>query len=453
MAVQIQALRERRDAIAKNINLTMENFQGDKWGPEQQKIYDDGIAEMDRIKAEISRHEKLMAELAADALNGKPAGLINAVTKTPGAHSGESRVMRMFLQGGLRALEQEDIQAMRRRQSPDIQAAMSSLVGEEGGYTVAEEWYRQLTEALKEFGGIRRLATVIQTGTGAQMHFPAADATSEEGEIVGQNEEVSTSTTRFSTLAMTVFKYSSKSIALPFELLQDSMFDLDAYIRNLLAVRIGRITSRHFVTGRGDNEPHGILTEAPLGWTTVSSEFGYDDFVDLEHSVDPIYRRRTSAGWIMNDNSLRKVRKIKDDVGRPIFVPGYEQGNPGGAPDRLLNRPLEIIQEMPDAAAGNRPILFGDASQYLIRDVMDLTMFRMTDSFFTTRGQVGFLAFNRQGGRLIDVGGAVKALAIGAGSGGGNGGGDGGGEGGDGGEASAAAATKATGQKAGKAGT
>jgi HK97 family phage major capsid protein len=102
------------------------------------------------------------------------------------------------------------------------------------------------------------------------------------------------------------------------------------------------------------------------------------------------------------------VRKIKDSQGRPIFVPGYEQGNPGGAPDRLLGRPITIAQEMPAMAANAKSIAFGDFSKYIVREVMDLTMFRMTDSAFTLNGQVGFVAFNRQGGNLIDVGGAVK---------------------------------------------
>jgi HK97 family phage major capsid protein len=108
---------------------------------------------------------------------------------------------------------------------------------------------------------------------------------------------------------------------------------------------------------------------------------------------------------------LKVVRKLKDLDGRPIFVPGYEQGNPGGAPDRLLGRPIYISQEMPVMAANAKSILFGDFSRYMIREVMDLTLFRMADSNFILNGQIGFVAFNRQGGNLIDVGGAVKHYA------------------------------------------
>ena len=61
-------------------------------------------------------------------------------------------------------------------------------------------------------------------------------------------------------------------------------------------------------------------------------------------------------------------------------------------------------------AANAVSIAFGDFSKYLIREVMDLTLFRMADSGFLLNGQIGFVAFNRQGGNLIDVGGAVKTF-------------------------------------------
>ena len=106
------------------------------------------------------------------------------------------------------------------------------------------------------------------------------------------------------------------------------------------------------------------------------------------------------------------MRKLKDGNGRPIFVPGYEQGNPGGAPDRLMGREIVINQHMPVMGANAKSILFGDFSKYLIRDVMDTTLFRMTDSAFTLKGLVGFVAFARSGANMIDVGGAIKYYQI-----------------------------------------
>lgn len=249
------------------------------------------------------------------------------------------------------------------------------------------------------------------------MNFPTADATAEEGEIVGQNSAVTAGDTTFGNTTLDVYKYSSKKIALPFELLQDSFIDIEAYIQGLLAVRLGRITAKHFTVGTGSSQPHGIVVGSTAGVTGAAgtaTSVSYDSLVDLEHSVDPAYRSAPGVGFMMHDSTVKALRKLKDTQNRPIFVPGYEQGNPGGAPDRLLGRPIYISQEMPAMAANAKSILFGDFSKYVIRNVMDLTLFRMTDSAFTLNGQVGFVAFMRAGGRLIDAGGAVKHYANGA---------------------------------------
>lgn len=59
-------------------------------------------------------------------------------------------------------------------------------------------------------------------------------------------------------------------------------------------------------------------------------------------------------------------------------------------------------------AANAKSIMFGDFSKYIVRDVSQMLFFRFTDSAYSRKGQVGFLAFMRCGGRFVDVGGAVK---------------------------------------------
>ena len=409
----IQALRECRNALAQNLQTLVDSDKTPEWKPEHQAQYDTAMAEVGAIDDQIKRHDAALAKIAENALDGNVQAFADDFVKTPGAHKGDNKALRAFLTGGVRAMTPEDITVQQQRQTPDIRAAMSTTTNGEGGYTVATEYYRQLTEAMKLTGGIRAVASTLQTSTGAQMNFPAADATSEVGEIVGQNAAVTAGDTTFSNLTMDVYKYSSKKIALPFELIQDSMFDIEGYIQALLATRIGRITGQHFTTGSGTGQPKGLITAATVGKTAATggaTTVSYDDLVDLEHSVDPVYRAGLRVGYMMHDSTVKALRKLKDTQGRPIFVPGYEQGNPGGAPDRLLGRPIYINQDVAAMAANAVSIAFGDFSKYLIREVMDLTLFRMADSGFLLSGQIGFVAFNRQGGNLIDVGGAVKTF-------------------------------------------
>ena len=407
---KLAQLRARRDAKAKEAQTL-----NAKYGAEQRMSGDDAntldtlLNEIEAIDAEIARENRL-AQVAGDA-HAEHEAALNAALKQDG-QSDEAGALRAMLTGGLMALTDSQRSAMLARVTPDIRAAMSTTTGSEGGYTVATEFSRQLIEAMKAGGSVRSVASAIQTSTGAQMLFPTTDATAEEGEIVGQNGSVSLGETTFGQASIDVYKYSSKSIALPFELLQDSMFNLEIYIQNLLRLRLGRIQDKHHVIGTGSSQPHGVVTKSALGKTGATgstTSVGYDDLVDLEHSVDPAYRG--NARWMMHDSTLKALRKIKDSQNRPIFVPGYETGNPGGAPDRLLGREIVVNQYMPAMAASAKSILFGDFSKFLIRDVMDVTLFRMTDSAYTLKGQVGFVAFCRSGANMVDNGGAIKHYA------------------------------------------
>lgn len=412
MSTKLQALRERRQSLAQKAQALNAKYPADQRMPaEAAGELDTILAEIEAVDVEVAREDRAR-QLLADNPQAQHEAALNAATKDPSKHGAESAALRSFLTGGISALSAEQRNAMNGRVNPDIRAAMSTTTTTEGGYTTALEYQRTLEEAMKAFGGIRSVASVIRTATGTQMQFPTADATAETGEIVGQNAAVALGETTFGLTTLDVYKYSSKKIALPFELIQDSFIDIEAYIQGLLAMRLGRITSTHFTTGSGTSQPRGIVTASSAGKTGTTGQtvtVTYDDLVDLEHSVDPAYRGNAGVGFMMNDASLKVVRKLKDSQGRPIFVPGYEHGNPGGAPDRLLGRPIVISQEMPVMAANAKSILFGDFKKYVIRDVMDLTLFRMTDSAFTLSGQVGFVAFMRSGGNMVDAGGAVKA--------------------------------------------
>jgi HK97 family phage major capsid protein len=405
MAESIQAMRERRNALAKEARNLHENTPATNWDDKAQGQYNDLMEQIGRVEAAIKREQETLdlhnERQAEDAIADRASGNKSAVADA----------LRAFAKGGLSGLNPEQMREMRARQTPEIQNAMSTSTSSEGGYTVATEYMKRLEEALKQYGGMRQVATVIQTATGATMNFPTADSTSEVGEIVGQNSAVSGADTTFGNIALDVYKYSSKKIALPWELIQDSFLDIEGYILEVLARRIGRLQNTHFTTGDGSSKPYGLATGASAGVTAATghtSDLTYANLVDLVHSVDPAYRG--NAKWMMKDSTVQYLRKIVDGQSRPIFVPGYETGVPGGAPDTLLGQAVIVNQDMAALGASNKAVLYGDFSKYVIRDVMDLTLFRMTDSAFTLNGQVGFVGFQRSGGRLIDVGGAVKAF-------------------------------------------
>jgi HK97 family phage major capsid protein len=398
MTKSIQDLREQRGALSRQLNDRMES--GKPWTPEDQAFYDAGMAQLDDIDAEVARRSKLYEKIAAESLEDRA---VEATARAVRDNGGDPRaVFQKWMRGGDGALNAADMAT--------IQNTMSTTTNSEGGFTVATEVAQSVLQNLKAFGGMRDVANVIQTAQGNPINFPTSDGTSEVGEILAENASATDLDPTFGVRTLSVFKYSSKVVTVPYELLQDTSVDVEAMVRARLATRIGRITNAHFTTGTGSGQPNGVITATSVGKTGATGQtltVTYDDLVDLQHSVDPAYRALNNEKFMMNDLTLRSIRKLKDSQNRPIFVPGYETGVPGGMPDTLLGTPVVINQDVPVMAANAKSILFGDFSFYTIRDVMEVTLFRFTDSAFTRKGQVGFLAWSRHGGQMIDVG-AVK---------------------------------------------
>lgn len=405
MSFNLSAERERRNALAKETRNLLDQHPGATWGDEQQKQYDENVKAIENIDAALDRHQKML-DLSAEK-SFRDAGVEER--DVPGNEKASLSLFNKWCRNGEKGMNDEEARALYN--------TMSTTTGSEGGYTVPPTVATSILDALKAYGGMRQLAEVIRTAGGEPMSFPTSDGTSEVGEIVAQNTAATAADPTFGTLSLPVYKYSSKIVAVPWELLQDSSADIEGFIRNRLQQRLGRITNTHFTVGTGTNQPMGVVTAAVVGVTgavSATPTITYDNLVDLEHSVNRAYR--ANAKWSFSDAALKLIRKVKDSQGRPIFVPGYETGNPGGAPDRLLGRDIVINDDIAAPAAAAKSVAFGDFSYYKIRDVMQVQLFRFTDSVYTSKGQVGFLAFLRTGGNLIDVGGAVKVFQHGAAS-------------------------------------
>jgi HK97 family phage major capsid protein len=399
--MSIQALREQRAAKSKALK---ELVEGDgAWTDENQKTYDAGIAEIEQIDAKIERHQRMNQLAAETALRD---GVIDAALRLGKDDKSEaSNLFAKWLRGGDKALSAEDWQ----KYNASIQNTMSTTTPGEGGYTIQTDVATQVLEALLAFGGMREAAEVIRTTQGNPMAWPTSDGSSEEGEIVAENQSATDLDATFGTKNLPVYKYSSKVITVPVELLMDSQIDVEAFVRNRLSTRLGRVTNRHFTVGTGTNQPTGLITAATIGRTGATGQtttVTYDDLVRLEHSVDPAYRG-PGCGFMMHDNSVMQLKLLKDTNGRPIFLPGWDVAS-NGKLDTVLGYAVKTNQHVAQMAANALSIAFGDLKKYVIRDVMLIELQRYTDSAYAKKGQVGFLAWLRSGGNLMDIGGAVK---------------------------------------------
>lgn len=386
----IQQLREKIQNLATQAQAMLAEKGEQVWSKEDQAKFDGFANEIERAQSQIRAQER-MRELEADSFFN-----VNPKKKDDTAEITVKDAVAIYLRHGANVTAEQAVA---------IRNAMSTTTPAEGGYTVPSEIAAMVVDALKAFGGMRDVAQVISTDSGNPLNWPTSDGTAEVGEIVAENAAATAQDLTFGTAAVNPFKYSSKKIALPVELIQDSAIDIIAFVLNRLATRLGRITNLHYTTGTGTAQPFGVVTRATVGKTGTTGQtlsVTYDDVIDLIHSVNSAYRR--DARFMLADSSLKVLRKIKDTNGRPIWNPSDTEGITSGLAGSLAGYGYTVNDDVPAMAANARSIAFGDFKQYVIRDVSNsYSLRRFDDSAFALNGQVGFCGWMRTGGNLLDT--------------------------------------------------
>ncbi|HIV93003.1 MAG TPA: phage major capsid protein [Candidatus Eisenbergiella stercoravium] len=292
---------------------------------------------------------------------------------------------------------------------PSVVNALEEGTDSEGGYLVPDEYERTLVEALEEENVFRQMAKVIRTSSGDRK-IPVV-ATKGTASWIDEEGAYTESDDSFGQVSIGAYKVGTM-IKVSEELLNDSVFDLESYIAKEFARRIGAKEEEAFFTGDGSGKPLGVLAAtggAETGVTAASSTaVTADELMDLFYSLKSPYRKK--AVWVLNDSTIKAVRKLKDSTGQYLWQPSLV----AGTPDTLLGRPVKTSAYMPVIAAGAKTIAFGDFSYYWIADRQGRS-FKRLNELYAANGQVGFLGSQRVDGKLV-LSEAVKVLVQKAGS-------------------------------------
>ena len=360
------------------------------------------ITDLGKEIARLERQEALDAELNRPVnkpLTGKPGGKAEA----DGAEDKTGRASDDYRKNFWNAMRS-------KAPMPAVTNALQIGTDSEGGYLVPDEYERTLVEALEEENIFRQMAKVIKTSSGdRKIPVVASKGTAswidEEGAIPESDDA-------FGQVSIGAYKLGTM-IKVSEELLNDSVFDLQSYISREFARRIGAKEEEAFFTGDGKGKPLGVLAAtggAETGVTAASATaVTADELMDLYYSLKSPYRKKSV--WVLNDSTIKAIRKLKDNNGQYLWQPSLA----AGTPDMILGRPIKTSAYMPAMAAGAKTIAFGDFSYYWIADRQGRSFKRLNELFAAT-GQVGFLATQRVDGKLI-LAEAVKVLAQKAASG------------------------------------
>lgn len=284
----------------------------------------------------------------------------------------------------------------------NVSNVLQEGVDADGGYLVPEEYDTRLINGLKEENIIRKLGHVITTSGERKINIAA---TKPAAAWIDEGEALIFSDATFSQINLDAHKLHV-AVKVTEELLYDNAFRLENYIIEEFYKALGNAEEDAFINGNGTGKPLGLLANvggAEVGVTAASATaITADEVINLVYSLKRPYRK--NAVFILNDQTIAALRKLKDGNGAYMWQPALVAGEP----DKLIGYPVYTSAYMPTIAAANKSIIFGDLSYYNIGDRGSRSFAELRE-LFAGNGMVGFVAKERVDGKLV-LPEAIKVL-------------------------------------------
>lgn len=355
---------------------------------EDDAIYTGMENDITNLGKEISRMERL------EAMDSELSRPMNApITEKPA----RTREMDEKTGRASDAYKKAFWNQLRRKNemTPELRNALEVGADSEGGYLVPDEFENTLVQGLTQNGVIRANAHVITTSSG--LHKIPIVASHGSAAWIDEEGAYTESDEVFGQVQLDAHKVGTV-IKVSEELLNDSAFNLESYISSEFSRRIGDKEEQAFLVGNGTAKPTGILNATGGGTVGVTAASATaitaDELVDLYYALGAPYRK--NAVWILNDATIKLIRKLKTGDGQYLWQPGIKDGEL----NTILGRPYFTSPYMPTAAAGAKTIIFGDLSYYWIGDRQGIT-FKRLNELYAGNGQVGFMASKRLDGKTV----------------------------------------------------
>ena len=392
-------------------NETLENAS------ELKEKFERCMAAYDEAEKEVEQHRKL-EEIAAK----RSENIEKAVKEHPKADPlAKRKIMVYQLRYGrdLNNYPKEAREYVDRHKAiwdDGMKRANQQYVGTDGkgGYLVADDWWDEVSIALKHVGPMmnRDVVKFIQTDTGGTLYVNKIDDTGVSGFLVDEKTDMNTSAedADWTQAQLDAYKYQSGLLRVSNELINDANLDVLDHLRDLLIIRVFRGLNAAFTTGTGSSEPQGFCeVAAAAGFSTKGEDFAKrsvtkTDMLNLFHSVDPLYRQSPGAGWQFTDTTLATLRALDVSTdGGLIWQPSFATNE---APT-LLGKPYFINPDMEEIGPINRPIFFGDWKQYWVREVAPIT-FRTDTSRYFEFDETAIVVLGRWDGEVCGTTAGVK---------------------------------------------
>jgi HK97 family phage major capsid protein len=278
--------------------------------------------------------------------------------------------------------------------SGPVTGAMYEGSSPAGGYAVPVVVAGQAVPLAPQDSAVRRLAKVIPTK--CDIKTPQVTA---RGTVTARSE-----TSAFTVAVPSLGQFTLSAFAAgvevqtSLELAQDVDL-LDAFVLEDALSAFLEYEESLFISGSGTGQAQGLIGNVGAGVVEEPDALG--NLVSVQGTLDILGQLKAAyhsgASWLMQRATSLIIRKAQ--VGANLFEPVFTRYN---GQDYLHGYPVEYSSQMPTAARGSTPILFGDfAKGYLIGDRGGPALFlKKLDQAGAALGLLDLLFYRRTDGRV-----------------------------------------------------
>lgn len=275
-----------------------------------------------------------------------------------------------------------------------------------GGYLASFDYDNQIIKGLVESSPIRQLCRATTTSKRG-IHIPVRNSVP-SAYWTDVREEAEESNSSYGLKELENHSMSAK-IIIHQDDLDDSDFNMQSEIIMDATEQFAVLEGKGFLTGDTKKKPEGILFNDAISdlESTGNGAISGDDLVKLFYKIKTGYS--SNGTWIMNRNTIRDIRLLKDGQGRYLWTP--MGGIEGLAYNSILGRPYREMVDMPDVASGSLAIAFGDFNRgYRISDRKGITTVRDSITKAGTREVIFY--FHKRVGGMVTLSEAITRLKI-----------------------------------------
>ncbi len=284
-------------------------------------------------------------------------------------------------------LNEEEVKALKggaaTYEGADTKDITVGSSGNQSDALAPEEFVQEIIKDAVEISPMRQVARVRSTDR-RQVKIPrlqgrpTAQYVSEQG-----TRPVDTSTDFGADPGdMLVINLHEFSITVPIsrQMERDSVFDIEAEVREVVSTEMARFEGNKFLQGSGSGAAQGLVTAGNFNTSLSGSTTGditaieADDVIDLKYDVKDTYR--DNGTYALTREAINHVRTLKDADKDYLWQPGLAEGEP----PNIQGNPYVEMQDLVSGAtagAGDVPMCFGDWNRgYQIVDRLGMQVLR-----------------------------------------------------------------------------